>query len=565
MMVLDPLGAANAMLQRGLKDLELGDLVAAETLFEQSLLHVPDNYIALQNLAFIFANRGALKDAEAFLKRVRYGDQTPQMLFDLGKIQIALGKTEEACLVMRKALERDPSSIKIKERLASVENMLNNRVEATLLYKDLVAESPADASVLRPYAKLIWADYPEEAIMFLETGLKCLSDPAGRRDLLSDLILYKEIEARREMGLSPYHVADLDHMQIQHCLPELVDLCQVCSSLLSSNSADYDSRARYAQALHAQGDFASSQKQFSNLSAKDIPDISAQVHFDDDFTDTVASATLEDLSAGLPKIDYNQHQDFGDRPVIVVSSDYRYFVHFTRPLVLSLERYAAGSCLHLHIMDASVQQLKDAVAWSTSLDTITCAISSEQTGLDRSDPENAPAYYHAIRFIRFIQLTAIYRGNLWMIDADALANNNLDVLIGSKEDWDVALRVRPGRLEPWNVVSAGLVGMKDTLEAHAFYTYVAAYIAQVWRQGVLPWGIDQMAIYSALLRFDPKRLRLLMPDELDVDAQPDSIFWFLSGRSKALLAELHKHKNDLRDKLSDREYRYAEAYMTYLS
>jgi tetratricopeptide (TPR) repeat protein len=569
----DSLSAANDALKAGLASLAKGDLDAAQASFEQSLTHVPENHIALQNLAAIAVKRGALEEAEAYLLRISGSNVTSEVLLDLGKIQAALGKTKDALTTLKGALtvaEAEPNANAsdasvIQKHLAAIYQAVGDVAEAKTLYRALIDSNPIDKGAVFAYAKLMWPDEPASVIKLLEDLLLAVIDPSDRRDVLLELILYKEIETRRTLGLAPYHIDDLSHISVRHCTEELEGLLRVCRDLLDTDPQDHVSRLAYAKALHARGDVSASQEQYHTLAVWSPGEMASAVHFDDDFTAKAAAVNLQSVLAELPGVQYAYEQDFGDNPVIVISCDARYFVQFTKPLILSLECQIPGCCVHVHIMDASADLLQEAIEWCSALDTVRCAFSIEDTGLSANDPNDAASYYHAIRFVRFVQLRERYSGPLWMIDADALANGNAERLLNSAADWDVVLRVRPGRLEPWNVVSAGLVGMGNTSEALDFFTYVATYVAQVWRQGRLPWGVDQMALYSALLRYEPKRLKLLGPSELDVDVHPDGLFWFLSGRNKALFAYITNEQDRVMALLNERERRYAQIYLKYLS
>jgi tetratricopeptide (TPR) repeat protein len=559
----EQLQAANEAIKNGIEAVSAGQLEEARRCFEQSMVHAPDNHIALKNLATIAAQQGQLAQAEAHFMCVSPSDETPAMLFDLARICDAQGKLPAARDTCEKALRKDVAHLEIKRYLAGLEQRLGNREVATCLYRDLADDHPADKKSVMTYTKRIWTEHPDDASVRLTNLLNGLTDPKQKREVLFELILIKEIAGRGASGRAKYHAATLDDAKIQYSLPELSDLEHLCKGSLDENPKDAGALLGYACALIAGGEWDRSQSYFQQLHPLLPGHIGSVVQLDDRFLETLATTADDQLVTELPDLIHSQPRSFGDQPVFMVASDFRYFHHFSRPLVLSLARHKPGVCIHLHIMDASANQLDEAKGWSDSLSNMQCAISAETTGLASGPPGKAASYYHSVRFVRFFQLRGLYAGPLWMVDADALANCDPTSLLRTSGNWDVAFRLRPGRLEPWNMVSAGLVGMAPTEEAFQFYRLVAAYITHFLKQDRLAWGIDQVALLAALYRMNKKRLRLLTELEQDIDLQTDGVFWFLSGANKALFPELASDSDATMAKLTNREQRFAQAYLDY--
>ena len=547
------LQAANTAIKDGIDAMSAGQLDEARRYFEQSMVHAPDNHIALENLAAIAVKQGKLAQAEGYLRCISLVDETPGVAFRLAKICEARGDLAAARDACGKAYKYDETNQEIKKYLAGLELRLSDREAALCLYRELADDGPADTPVVTAYTKLIWQDHPEEAIERLTALLNTLTDASEKRDVLFNLILFKEIAGRREHGKALYHAHSLSDAKSQYSLSELSTLESLCKVSLEENPKNAGALLGYACALIAGGERSRSQPYFQHLHTL-LPDhIGGAVHLDDGFLDTLATASDDYFVSELPELTHCRTQSFGNQPVLVVASDYQYFHHFTRPLVISHARHMPGACIHLHIMDASVSQLDEATRWSDGLSNCQCAISAETTGLASGPRGKAASYYHSVRFVRFFQLRDLYAGSLWMIDADALTNRDPASLLRTPDGWDVALRIRPGRLEPWNMVSAGLVGMAPTEEAVQFYRLVAAYITHFLKTDRLAWGIDQLALLAAAYKIKKGRLRFLTNLKQDIELQVDGIFWFLSGSNKALLPHLVSAPDATLAKLTDRE------------
>src|SRR5581483_7209710 len=103
---------------------------------------------------------------------------------------------------------------------------------------------------------------------------------------------------------------------------------------------------------------------------------------------------------------------------------------------------------------ATDAQIQAAVQFKQEVPSLRVAISAEQPWIQNQGKAAARAYYHAIRFIRFYQHSRAYRGPLWLMDVDALFNRDPSSMYSRLEGADIAIRVRPGRLEPWNQFNA---------------------------------------------------------------------------------------------------------------
>lgn len=138
-------------------------------------------------------------------------------------------------------------------------------------------------------------------------------------------------------------------------------------------------------------------------------------------------------------------------------------------------------------------------------------------------------YYHAIRFIKFYQCLRASPGPLWMMDVDALFNKPPEKLFEVLGDKDCAFRIRPGRVEPWNQISAGIMGARKS--ALPYFRAIAQYLTASKAKWF--WGIDQLAMYLAYQHVDPKPSVAFLDDKVfNLDCTPDGVVWILGGGAK---------------------------------
>ncbi len=398
--------------------------------------------------------------------------------------------------------------------------------------------------------------------MRLKTSLE---RPSDRLRVLQELVLLSELAGRKSKGQALNHATNYEDSRFIHGMAALEELKQCVSAILKDEPDNRQAILSLGCCDHAMGDRVKAQECFDRLSGQLKDHIGSCVKLNDDFLQGLASTEETDITRHLPDL-VTIHSIKNSRdPVVVVSSDYRYFFHFARPLIMSLQRNMPGVKIHVHVMDTVENDMDDVKNWCQRVENIQLGLTAETTGLFEQSRDQALCYYHAVRFVRLYQWRQMYDGPLWMIDADALANKNPQPLLQETNNWDVALRVRPGRFEPWNIMSAGLIGIAPTDKGRQFLRLTAAYIAHYHSTDGLAWGIDQLALLAAFYATDECKLRFLSGREQDVELQEHGLFWFLSGQNKVLFPDLALGPDRTLNKLSERDQRFARLYLQYLS
>jgi hypothetical protein len=219
---------------------------------------------------------------------------------------------------------------------------------------------------------------------------------------------------------------------------------------------------------------------------------------------------------------------------LFLSCSGKYFHAFCAPLLSSILANSPRTRLHIHLMDANAPKIAEVLARSP----LDISITHEDTGGGGRD------YYGAVRLIRFAEALEENAGQLWMADVDSLVMGDVGQLFAIEAP--AALRVRPGRLEPWNQFSACLVmGTKASLPYYrAVANIIRGSLDRLW------WGMDQYALFSAWTALKPE-IQLLGPDVAAVEADKPGLFWFTAGGQKATL--------------KDEETEYAKAFKRFSS
>lgn len=254
------------------------------------------------------------------------------------------------------------------------------------------------------------------------------------------------------------------------------------------------------------------------------------VIFDDGFYQSLEKQDDAALFGALPDMIDVTCQAFAEVPIMFLSCDYRFFTHFARAFLASINAVHPRAQVHVHVMDAPDDKIAEIAAFCAGLTSLTVAVSIERT------PMPAPVYYHAIRFIRQYQLLKRYGKPVWVLDVDALLNRDLKQVMEATAAVDIAGTAHAGSWHPWIQFRAGFVAVNATDRGFAFSRLVAAYIADCHAKDKLRWGIDQMALYGvyAFLKEQGRAPALRFFDErvLDTEYRDDGILWIDGGKKK---------------------------------
>ncbi len=516
-----------------------GDHATAETWFRRCVDQKPDYPDAALNLGVLLANRTNYPEAIQYLDRAVQLSPKLHTVFTLANTMQRAGNTKGAEKYYRDILGSVPGHVPTLLQLGEISEQRGDRQGGREFYRRAMKSDETDLSVATKYAIASWADDPAETAAVLDNYLAHRDlNAKGRIKLLLSLIIYKEFHERIKRGLMPYHATSLGELFFTYTKSEFDELRRLIMEDAENNPTDPTGQIRKFLAHFCSNDRFNAQKCLPHFQSTVAGQIWDAVTFDPAFYQALEKTTDEDLVKGLPSVQDVVSAEFSGKPIAYLSCNYVYFENFAAPMLRSMASVAPGAQAHVHIMDATGEQLDAASVFCKGLTVLTVAVSAEQPGVDKQGNMTARSYYHAIRFIRYYQHLVYYKRTLWLMDVDALFNRDPGVMYETLGDKDAAMRIRAGRLEPWNQFNACIVAGTPRAPSFEYFRLIAAYIAHFYRKNALRWGIDQLAMYGVFeyLRDNSRAPALMFLDDKAIDYEylQDGIVWCNSGRSKFL-------------------------------
>jgi hypothetical protein len=208
-----------------------------------------------------------------------------------------------------------------------------------------------------------------------------------------------------------------------------------------------------------------------------------------------------EILQGLPGVTWLRRGPTGAR-TIYAASDFLYFQKYAPLLIQSLRSHHLQDVgLTLHVMDMTDAEGADVLRMAENTGGLDITVTTEWTGLRQSvASETARVYYHAVRFIRLWEyLEQAPAGPLLFVDMDTLFPQSPAPLFELVNHADLAVPFLPARLETRNRILACVNVFANTTASRSYLRRVAAYLAATWQQGYACWGMDQVALYAALM------------------------------------------------------------------
>lgn len=531
---LDAPGAADATVQEGVAAFNAGDFARAEQLFRTALTLSPGELRAVHGIGVILSNANRKADAIAFLAPYVEKGSLLETTLLLGQLYDDTGDAARATICFKVVLKRLPTNYQAAMRLAAIKDRMGDKPGARECYRLALEGSPDDLSAAIKYTNANWEKDPEGGVAIMERLLAGAGDDLARRShILETLIPQKEWWERIRRKLMPYHATDINELFYKYAAGHVTDYEQ--TNLKRLNGPD-DALARLSlgYARFVQGDRTGAEPLLRD-SPRARGTILECVRFQRAFYDELRGDQLPEITAGLPETYLLTPLAHDPAGVVYLSCNQSYFTAFAMPMLVSLRDKAPGTPVHIHIMDATKEEAGTAKTFCERLAPFRFAISVERPGFTTVDMA-ARGYYHAVRFIRFYQHLLAYECPLWMMDVDALFNRDPGGMFAELKGKDVAMRIRPGRLEPWNQFNACIVGASSSAASLEYFRLMAAYVGRFFRENRLRWGIDQLVMYGVYAdmadRGQAPALALLGEREIDYDYRDDGFVWCNSGAAK---------------------------------
>lgn len=532
--VADPFKTALTAAQRAN---EQGDWVTMEGELRKCAALQPANGVVLGHLGVAIARQtGRAGEVVQVLEQaVRLGAH-PSATLVLAEQYEKDGRLNEAWQLCKRYLKHEPGNTQALMLLAGVKDRLGDKPGARECYRLAYESAPDDINVTNKYSNALWAKDPETALGLTERLLTVYKDqPAALSTVLSHVICQKEWYERIKRGLMPYHCSRVDELFFVHAQSYVEQFAAVNAQLLAAEPDNAGLKFALALARFALKDRHGSEALIREATEKAKGHIYGAVRFAPEFYDELRKMPDADLTRGLPpQIDVTALCP-DPKGVLYLSCNYTYFYAFALPMIMSLHGRSPGTPVHVHIMDADEQQTAFAHELLQRIAPLKFALSVERPGLKQNSME-ARCYYHAIRFIRYYEHLLRYGCPLWLMDVDAVVHSDLEPLFAMLGASDAAMRIRPGRLEPWNQFNACIVAASQTPTSKEYFRLLAAYTAYFYQRKGLRWGIDQLAMYGVYADMEDRggapTLALLGEREVDYDYRDDGFVWCNSGVGK---------------------------------
>lgn len=527
----------DARIQEGVRAFEAKDFARAEQLFRALLEVAPGELRAVHSIGVVLSQSGRRGEARAFLEPYVEKGALLESALLLGELYEEVNEPAKAMLCYKLVLKHVPTQYQAAMRLAAIKDRMGDKPGARECYRRALEGSPNDVQAAIKYTNANWANDPEGGVAIMERLLAAVGDDlVARARVLETLIPQKEWWERMRRGLMPYHATHVDELFYKYAADYVKDYEATNTKMLvGKHAANANHALGYARFV--QGDRIGAEPLLRSGPGEPLRgNILDAIRFKPEFYDELRRQQINDLTAGLPDLLALTPLVPDARGVVYLSCNFSYYRAFAQPMIVSLKDVAPHAAVHLHIMDATVEEGKAAVAFCEKLAPLRISISLERPGFANPPDQDGRNYYHAIRFIRYYQHLLAYECPLWMMDVDALFHRDPAEMFAVMADKDAAMRIRPARIEPWNQFNACIVGASMNPASLEYFHLVAAYLAHFYKEKQLRWGIDQLAMYGVYADMQDRgrapTLALLGEREVDYDYRDDGFVWCNSGAAK---------------------------------
>lgn len=511
-----------------------GDLAAAEQLLRSGLQAHPGEPRLIFNLALILHSLKRSQEAEELLRTLTVGPPETPLL--MGDIQEALGRQNDAFRSYKEALKLMPRSYQVLMKLGALKEKMGDKPGARDCYRDAMDLRPLDWAATTSYILAIWDKDPGLAVKAAEELLDGAQTPDERFRALEFNICRKEWWERIRRGQMPYHAERVDELFFTYASDYVKEFHELAQQRVNDDPTNIHWLRKLASARFCAKDRIGAGEIWETLAKYSKESILENVRLAPKFYDELRKFTDADLTRGLPPMIEVAPPVPDPNGVLYLSCNFTYFQAFALPMIVSARERSPQTAVHVHIMDADEAQTSAAAAFLQRLAPLRFALTIERPGLQKAPQHQARSYYHAVRFIRYYQHLLDYNCPLWLMDVDAVINTDLSDLFSKLKGVDLSMRIRPGRMEPWNQFNACVVGASTSPASIEYIRLTAAYLAHFFQNGNLRWGIDQLAMYGVYADMNDRgtapTLALLGEREVDYDYRDDGFVWCNSGAGK---------------------------------
>jgi hypothetical protein len=436
-------------------------------------------------------------------------------------------------------IEKENTSFCIQFKLYELYNEIGNIIESKKLINNLFQSNPEDPEIAYNFAKTFFDDDLEN---YKKLYQSLLNNASNQNKLKIHSFFLENLEwmERRKKGKREYYAedySDLGFKYSSHFFENLKNISKIESHNLLSNPNLINSETVPALLLHF--NMLCHERNYSeaNKVLILINNLFKSIFNCLDFNFLANTSYSEEQIIGdfpnvdsLKEIDGNSHSN-----IIFISSDYNYFELYGSYLLKSILNFGDTCRIHLHIFDANEEQRKVMRTLVNENSKFQISCNTESTAFYNTN--FAPIYYHTVRFIRLYQFAKLNpNANIWLTDVDGLFNQSpLNLFNTFKGEFDIAVRMRPARIDIWNQINACLMCFHINQKTLIYLKNISYYLAHIIKSNKAAWMLDQIALYMALIPTNfirELKIKYLQSDAIDYEYIESGIVWYCSGVQK---------------------------------
>ncbi|WP_395455299.1 tetratricopeptide repeat protein [Azospirillum melinis] len=465
-----------------------GRLNEAEPIYRKVLQLSPDEPDALHLLGVVLNGTERSDQAVKLIRRsLQLRSNFPPALYNLGNACWKAGRLTEAATAYRKSIAQDPSKSGIYINLGRCLEEMGDLQEATAVYEAHLRQFGVNGAILYRVTDLYARqNLRQEAVETCRRALDGLEGSAQEREVaLSCCTILLNIAWIEDALLAQaYTVA----RRVLAERPKSVVAFFMIGYYLYSTGR-FDTACRLARRVL---------KRYTALeiAGNNLLRIWYLCRIDRDFFKNLDR--LSEKFSELPAIERSVRSSEGNGPVLYFCCDDRYYHHFGPRLIDSIAQTNRDATIHFHVIDPTTATTNAMLGQQARNDVI-FNFTSEQTA------ELPPllrkgflrTYYASIRFVRLLEIQAIYGRRVAQIDMDSILVGNFAALCASLPDAEVHILHDGIHSGPSREFNASLFMIDQTPAARRYAELVARYIVYFLFADIPYWMLDQAALYCA--------------------------------------------------------------------
>ena len=172
------------------------------------------------------------------------------------------------------------------------------------------------------------------------------------------------------------------------------------------------------------------------------------------------------------------------------------YLDFAVPLVRSLEVFAPGHVLVLHLINPGNAEITRVQALAAQLEHTQLVVSVERIDLSSLKPSQQRAYHASARFLRLAELLEPLALPVLSLDADSLVVAPIDGNFSAKPAAELCLvRREPPTPDALHLaVANGSIWLRPTERVNAWLQQVADDLVAAFENGTADWYVDQLVV-----------------------------------------------------------------------